>query len=174
MSHSWSRACEPTRYPGSPFQAIRAEFARDQVTSNPSLHFRNLRSQHRPSSTTTRRAKDHARAIPLLNQYLLEPGGKKPGCPKKTAYLCLQQVRVGLRRVSRTGLSLARSPGHSMGSHGQRAVARIRQRAHAMEKKREVTTHRSGSNSFDEKNEVDDNAVIRGMESDRALARNSE
>lgn len=66
------------------------------------------------------------------------------------------------------GFGLAKSPGQSLGSHGQGAVARIHQKAPAKEWNREVTAYGSDSDSFDEKNEVDAKSTMQGEQSEKA------
>ena len=127
VSHSWSRACELTRRTGSPFQALRAEFARDQITPKPSLDFRNSRSQHRPSSMTTRRAQDHARAAPSSTNTFLSCK-QEASMPQKPAYLCLQQVRRWSRAVRTMGSGLAKNPGQRTGRHGQGVAPEIQRK----------------------------------------------
>ena len=89
VSHSWSRACEPTGYLRSSFQSITAAFARDQGTPKPLLD-----SAIRDHSIALR-ARARARAIPLLNQYLPEPGSKKPACPKSLRTCVYSRYALG-------------------------------------------------------------------------------
>lgn len=91
--------------------------------------------------------------------------------PQKPAYLCLQQVRAEKSFDTGMGFSLAKSPGHRPGSHGQGTVARIRQKAAAKKWDREVTTDGWNTDSFDEKNELDTNPAIRGRHAKRSSQR---
>ena len=93
----------------------------------------------------------------LVNPCLPAPAIRQLACPEKSAYLCLQQVRLVKKQVRDCFLDLAKCSGQRRSNHGQRPDQQSCQKVSTKNPKRALTTDRSSAGSFDGNIELDHN-----------------